>query len=368
MPQIFFRADGNEEIATGHIMRCLSIARACRRLGAKAYFIVSDQKSNKILAQRFLQPEEFPVYVLHSDYRDPQAELPLLLPALAALSQETAPSHNPAGRLCGEKSPLLFIDSYFVNKAYLATLKGSYPTAYLDDLIAFEYPVDIIINYDISNTPAYYHLASRLLLGPAYTPLRQQFQDFPYRVRPQVKNIFISTGGTDPYHVAGALIQAIFYTSSSHESLKGCHYHIVTSALNPHYEKLSQLSLSCSHIHIYSGLQDMAALMGECDLAISAGGTTLYELCAIGVPTISFVMSDNQLTCTASFSKLDIIPFAGDVRTSLKDTVSSFLHFMEEGIACLEMRQRISRRMRAFVDGKGSSRIADGLLTFLSSS
>ena len=54
MAKIYFRTDGNEEIATGHIMRCLSIARACAALHAEVCFLVSDEQSMTILAERLL--------------------------------------------------------------------------------------------------------------------------------------------------------------------------------------------------------------------------------------------------------------------------------------------------------------------------
>ena len=78
MAKIYFRTDGNEEIATGHIMRCLSIARACAALHAEVCFLVSDEQSMTILAERFTSPNEFEVQCLHSDYQTPEKALPIL--------------------------------------------------------------------------------------------------------------------------------------------------------------------------------------------------------------------------------------------------------------------------------------------------
>lgn len=339
-PVIYFRTDGNEEIATGHIMRCLSIARACVSLNAGVCFLVSDDTSMSVLQERFLIPDEFPVCCLHSDYQKPEEELPALQSVL-------------------KKAHYLFVDSYFVTERYLSALKKICPVAYLDDLLAFDYPADLIVNYDCKEKPTCYHKASHVLLGAAYTPLRPQFQALSYQVRPQVQNILISTGGTDSYHMAGKLLEEILAS----DSLRNLHYHIVTSRLNSHYEELGRLANSFPVIHIHENVQDMAALMCECDLAISAGGTTLYELCAVGVPAISFAIADNQLTAVTTFAAEGIIPYAGDVRTAPQNIINTVISFLQDNISSYERREKSSLQMRAFIDGNGSARIAEVLLS-----
>lgn len=339
-PVIYFRADGNEKIATGHIMRCLSIARACISLNADVCFLVSDDTSMSVLQERFLTPDEFPARCLHSDYKKPEEELPAIQAVL-------------------KDAHCLFVDSYFVTEAYLSALKKFCPVAYLDDLLAFDYPVDLIINYDITDKPICYRKAARTLLGAAYAPLRAQFQHLSYQVRPQVHDILLSTGGTDSYNVAGQLLEKVL----SSDTLKDFHYHIVTSRLNSHYGELEQLAHRFSTIHIHENVQNMAALMCTCDLALSAGGTTLYELCAAGVPAISFLVADNQLTAVKTFAAEAMIPYAGDVRTALQDVINSVTTFLQDNIASYEKREKSSQQMRAFVDGNGSARIAAALLS-----
>lgn len=339
MPTIYFRTDGNGEIATGHIMRCLSVARACAALHAKVCFLVSDETSLSILQERFAFPDEFPIQCLHCDYKEPEAELP----ALQAII----------------KSPCwLFVDSYFVTKAYLSRLRALCQVAYLDDMLAFDYPVDLIINYDVMTEPPCYHEAARKLLGASYTPLREQFQHVSYKVRPEVRHILISTGGTDAYNMAGKLLEQILPEASP----GNYQYHILTSRLNSHYRELGQLASVYPEVHIHENVQDMAALMCQCDLALSAGGTTLYELCAVGVPAISFTTADNQLTAAETFLTEAMIPYAGDVRTSLNHVIGTVTIFLKDMVHSYEKRQKSSRAMRAFIDGNGSARIAAALI------
>ena len=190
MTTIYFRTDGNSNIATGHLMRCLTIARACIQTGqskgqdVQISFLVSDHQSRSLLEDRFEAPREFSVYCLNSDYRRMETEVSELLSFITDRA--------------GQEKPWLFIDSYYASPNYFRRLSGSCKIAYLDDLRSFECPVDLLINYDTEQDCSHYAGASRKLLGPQYTPLRAQFQSPSYNIRPRTEHVLLSTGGTDP--------------------------------------------------------------------------------------------------------------------------------------------------------------------------
>jgi UDP-2,4-diacetamido-2,4,6-trideoxy-beta-L-altropyranose hydrolase len=382
-PSIYIRTDGNTEIATGHLMRCLAIGRACVKQGATVTFIVSDEESLALLQGRFVEQDEFNVHCLHSDYRKMTEELPGLIAYLEL--------HAPIETVHATKSPVapwLFIDSYFATPAYFAALRPHCQVAYLDDLKDFPCDVDLVINYDTDEDCPFYAAAKRKLLGVAYTPLREQFSKPPYEVRPIVRSILLSTGGTDPYDVAEQLLARIFdaeipagtaNTAAHRRTLLSCDYHILTSTANSHYHRLLALAKANPKIHIHKNVSDMAALMAACDLAVSAGGTTLCELCAVGVPTISYLMAENQRTAAETFASKGLIPFAGDIRGAqasalpaehMPDTlpdinmsaIENILKFLTRMSVDVSTREKSSHAMRAFLDGQGTERIAAALL------
>lgn len=364
MPDIWIRTDGNEEIATGHLMRCLSIARACTDQGKSICFLVADTQSESLLQERFTSPSEFHIQCLHSDYQDMEKELPDLRRIMQS-------SHTAAEHTFQTNVPWILVDSYYVTAPYLKALKEWGQVAYLDDLVSFPYPVDCIINYDMTENkkPDCYHMASRCLLGVAYTPLRMQFQNASYTVQKNVEHILISTGGTDPFHVAEKILNRLVIKSdakkqSEHPSdsdVTKYRYHIVTSRLSPCYDKLTDLCNKYQNIHIHENVQDMAGLMAQCDLAVSAGGTTLYELCAVGVPSISFAMADNQLSAVQTFASSGIIPYAGDIRVDIDRVLDVICRFLDKKETPYSRRLTLSNRMRSFVDGQGAVRIAETL-------
>lgn len=402
MTTVYFRVDANSDIATGHIMRCLSIARACVQAGrertqlVQISFLTSDSESRSLLEGRFEKLNEFPIHCLNSDYRHIETEVSDLL---AYITAEADSDISLTSDTACEK-PWLFVDSYFVSPNYFHMLSGHCKIAYLDDLRKFDCPVDLLINYDTELDCPCYARAAHKLLGIRYTPLRTQFQSPAYQVRPEAAHVFVSTGGTDPYGIAEYLLRTIYdckpclntqmvnntclseYPDMSR--LQSLHYHIVTSRANPRYVNLTDMAADNPHILIYENVTDMASLMASCDLAVSAGGTTLSELCAVGVPAISYLMADNQRTAVESFAVKGIIPFAGDIRPAQKhdfadqdfesvkigttkeipsvSVINNILQFMTNMSENMEMRQKSSHDMRALLDGCGARRIADALL------
>lgn len=363
MTTIYFRVDGNGDIATGHIMRCLTIARACMQAGSQRAqsveitFLVSDNESRSLLKNRFETPDEFNIHSLNSDFRHMEAEVSNLLSYIANTGM-----YHSVNAAC--EKPWLFVDSYFASPGYFRILSDYCKIAYLDDLRGFDCPVDLLINYDTQLDCPHYAGAVHKLLGMQYTPLRTQFQSPAYKVRPEAAHVFVSTGGTDPHAVAEQLLYAVYDCPNNHPDitrLQSLHYHIVTSRINLRYDNLTALATENPHIHIYENVSDMASLMASCDLAVSAGGTTLSELCAVGVPTISYLMADNQRTAVETFAAAGIIPCAGDIRST--SVISGILHFMTIMSGNVGMRQKSSHNMRAFLDGCGAGRIADALLS-----
>ena len=168
-PLIYLRADGNEHIASGHLMRCLTIARALRKKEALPVFLVSDTASIEML-HSMLTPEEkashaFPVVHMQTDYADLEQELPVLERILTA-----------------QHPDCLLVDSYYATAGYLETLRAHCPVAYLDDLQAFDAALDLVVNYDLSPDAAFYQKSKRVLTGGAYAPLREQFSQQQYHV------------------------------------------------------------------------------------------------------------------------------------------------------------------------------------------
>ena len=309
------RCDGNDKVASGHVTRTLTIAEALRRQGAEVRFFAADDSTLRMLRLRMDPASDYPVTVLGTDYRDLCGELPVLTRELTA---------------CGAE--VLLIDSYFADAAYAAGLKKSCPSlkmAWMDDTGDAPAGIGLIVNYVAPETARIGTAdGGTILKGPAYTPLREQFADARMPVREKVRTVFVSTGGSDLYGFAAALSVRV------EEVLPG---------------------VAC---RIPQGIREMAAYMAECDLAVSAGGTTVYELCAVGVPTVFYTMADNQLALAAGIGAS--AENAGDIRdpqdrAAALDRIGEWLLRMA---GSAEARRTASLRERQLTDGAGADRIA----------
>lgn len=357
---VIIRTDGNGQIASGHLVRCVSVASACVQRGMEVRFLVSDKESMDLLEAL----TELPVICLQTAlYNHLEQELPEVCELLSSAA---------CGTSVPEKSVIFLLDSYYVTEDYLSTISSINPTVktvYLDDLQLFDYPVDLLVNYDVipdtrlSAYQAAYQRSDQLLLGALYTPLREQFQNREIVVREAACDVLITTGGSDPYHFCLELAKWLCTFSSDYS---GITFHIVIGKLNTDREALSALSEKNDFLMLHENVSDMASLMEQCDLAVSASGTTLYELCALGVPTISFTMADNQLTAAKAFEEADAIPCAGDLRTDYETVIENVMDFLKSLLVAsdvsLAKRKSAHENMHRLVDGNGALRIADAIM------
>ena len=310
---VVIRADANSKIGMGHVMRCLSVADALLKRGEEVLFVTADDTPVPLLTKKGV-----PYRVLHTDYADMEAELPELWEVLRELPQG---AESPDAALA-QKNTSILVDSYYVTEKYLAALKKRITTIYMDDIYAFSYPVDMLINYNIYGEEMGYEkdaafADTKLLLGTEYVPLREEFsagagyaqsrkelsaetenvtpaEDRLHQTAEQGRTadggILITTGGSDSFNLAGQLLME----AMKYDALKEKEYHVVSGSLNPHIGELQALAQKHENIHIHCNVTNMAELMAESEVALSAGGSTLYELCAVGVPVIAFSFAENQ--------------------------------------------------------------------------
>lgn len=327
---LFIRTDMNEVIATGHVMRCLAIADAARACGEETTFIVADEQ-----AVALLEEKRYPCIVLHTQWDNMEEELPVL--------------ENVITR---QKAGTLLIDSYQVTRKYLRRLSELVRTVYLDDLNKFVYPVTALICYASYWKKFQYeniYKDTRLFLGTEYAPLRREFYGCEKKcINATIETVLLLSGGTDPYHVLRNLLRTI-------DIEKYRRIEVVCGSYYSEYEELAAEHEACANIHMHKAVNNLKHYMQEADVVITAGGTTLYELCACGTPAISYAMADNQLDNVEQFRKDGIIAYAGDARNeNVVEKVREYLGLYED----INLRRECSQKMQMLVDGKGAERIA----------
>lgn len=337
------RADANETIGTGHIMRCLTIADVLRRQGKELIFIVADNRSRSIIENK-----GFKAICLNSQWDD--------------LGQETEKLTNLLQVNNAEK---LLVDSYYVTFDYLNWLRENVFTAYIDDMCSVAYPVDLVINYNIYANKEKYRqlyqnseLKPKFALGCGYAPLRKEFSDIHKEINPYITRILVTSGGTDNFNVTGHLVERFL----QEKFFGNIEFYFVLGRFNKNIDILKSKYGKYKNIHLLINIPDMAKYMKLCDIAITAGGTTTYELFASGIPSIMYTLADNQLNIARTVSAMGVIPWAGDVRENMILCINNILKWIDIYSSDYRKRKDISSKMQSYIDGKGAERIAHQLL------
>ena len=102
--------------------------------------------------------------------------------------------------------------------------------------------------------------------------------------------------------------------------------------------------------------------MRRCDLAVSAGGTTLAELYACGIPVICFSIADNQLKGTMAYASEGLMLYAGNVVNERKTVIRNVIQDMKILVSNYGTRRAMAEKANKVIDGKGAERIAEQII------
>lgn len=364
------RADANEVIASGHIMRCMAIAAQLVKMGIGVKFYISDE-----YPVRLLQSRGFEYHVLGNDWKNKCDEA------------------DELGRLLSkDEITLLLVDSYEADSGYFAKLHRYVKLAYMDDLCRFACDADILINYAVQDCDRIYKdfkwvQMPKLLTGLSYTPLREEFADINSKVcrdntsaadsafsAGEVKgtdrqenyvaqNIMITTGGSDKFGLTAQISQNILAAYENDDIKNGIKLHILEGAFFNDDIKSRLLALEKEYpqnIVIHRNQQHMENVLKGCQLAVSAAGTTLLEICACRVCCVCFAISDNQKPLLKYLKEQDAV-YAVTNERDMKDLAGKAAQTVHMLIEAYNERNKAADRAGSIVDGHGAKRIAQAI-------
>ena len=349
------RVDGSKNIGMGHIMRCISLA-SFKDAGSNVFFISKYQQG--IFA---IEENGFNVKKLsHDEQKEQESKEEFYYGNSLELEKESEEIICLI-EIC--KLDVLIIDSYNVTEKYFLKIKPYVKIlAYIDDVNAFSYPVDVIINGNI--TGKYldykpYFKNQKFLLGTSYNLIRDEFKNIPKRfVSKEVKKIMITTGGSDPFRTTQLLIDII----RSDSSLDNIEIHGIMGAGFQNKEELKEQQKKHKNVILHENIKKISEIMLDCDIALSSCGSTLYELCACGTPVLGFVLADNQEFVAKKMDEFGYIKFLGWYHQLKKENVN---YTIKEIIHGFKTREEIVKRQQGLVDGNGTKRVVNAIREML---
>jgi RimJ/RimL family protein N-acetyltransferase len=190
------------------------------------------------------------------------------------------------------------------------------------------------------------------LQGPKFAPLRPEFAEQRAALRQRdgkVRRILVCFGGTDPSNQTTKALQAI--TSLKCE---GIATDVVVGASNPHKEMVRAFCSTHPGIAFHCQTTRMAELMAAADLAIGAGGTSIWERCAVALPSIVVTVAENQVPSTRIMAEHGCLLSLGNQDEVSAEAIAHVILGLVETPCWLSV---MSARSAELVDGRGAERV-----------
>jgi len=335
---LVFRTDASITMGTGHAMRCLALAQAWQDSGGRAVFAMAE--STPAVRKR-LASENCEVLTISSTAGD--AEDARQTAALAHI--------EPAG--------WVVVDGYQFTFAYQNVLKAvGCRILFLDDYgHATHYSADLVLNQNVCASEALYASKepyTRLLLGPRYSLLRREFsawRGWKRKVAPVCHRLLLMMGGSDAENLTGRVISAL-------EGFRDLEVAVVVGGSNPHFAELAdQVERSGQKITLQQDVANMPELMASADVAFSAAGSTTWELCLMGLPSMLVDVAANQTEVAKELDRSGYAVHVGDGSVS----ASAITEQLERVLGSWELRRLLAERCGSLVDGYGTGRVLSEL-------
>lgn len=340
VPGLIIRADADTQIGSGHLMRCLALAQAWQDRGGQVTFITACD-SEELWTR--LKREGFGLVPVDRPHPDPS-------------DWETT-----SKVLKEQPSAWVVLDGYHFDPSYHLKIKDAgHPLLVIDDTAHLDrYHADIILNQNLHAQQLTYPCEphTQLLLGTKYVLLRREFlawQDWQREIPQVARKVLVTMGGGDPDNVTLKVIQAL-----DELDVDGLEAAVVVGPSNPHLRGLETAARASRHsVRLVRNAVNMPELMAWADLAVSAAGSTCWELVFMGVPTLLVWVAANQRRVADSLAGAGAAIGLGPATELVMDELArKLMRFVGDP----RERALVVRRGHALVDGGGATRAANAL-------
>lgn len=355
-----FRVDASLEIGTGHVMRCLTLADALRAKGVRCHFVGRKVKGHQFeqIARRghIVVPLDDCAEV--SDHRSTASDQAWLG---VDLNTEIAQSRMALGQGVFD---WIVVDHYALESRWESALRPACKKIFvIDDLANRPHECDLLLDQNLGRAAAdYYKLiddGTPTLIGPKYALLRPEFaalreKSLDRRAKePQLRQIMITLGGIDQGNCTERVLEELARSSlAATVKIK-----VVMGAQAPWLQRIRAASRRMSFpTEVLVGVDNMAQLMAESDLAIGAAGSTSWERCCLGLPTIQLVLAQNQIEAALALSNARAVIAVSDV---------SMVSEQIQKLTLMKLSS-LSARSANICNGEGAQLVSDALLDQLS--
>ncbi|MCK1640773.1 UDP-2,4-diacetamido-2,4,6-trideoxy-beta-L-altropyranose hydrolase [Bradyrhizobium sp. 157] len=359
--RVVVRVDASIEMGMGHLVRCLSLARALADNGASVCFLLRGHAAG---LARLIEDGGHSVRLLADPDRRPDAPaadgtahahwLPTSWQRDAEQTLEAIDRIGPID--------WLIVDHYALDARWeRIQRKGAPRILAIDDLADRDHDCDILLDQNlVLNMERRYRgrlpQTCRSLLGPSFALLRPEFAEQRKALMERsgrVGRILVCYGGSDPGNETAKALSAI-----KSLSLPWLAVDAAIGLSNPHTESISAVCREMPLSELHHGADNMAELMARADLAIGAGGVMSWERCCLGLPTIAVHIADNQIGALTALASSGAVAYLGSAFSVAADQMAETIRSMLDDPARV---RAMGEAARALVDGLGTSRVLEAM-------
>lgn len=332
---IAFRVDGGGAIGVGHLMRCLTLARALRERGAAPFFLCRPRTLRML---RRYWPD-VPFGTLPSG-------LPPALDALLCRAWLAWRKRRPEW---------LVVDHYGLGREWESRMRPHVRRLMAIDDLGRAHECDLLLDANLPSEDRDYTgkvpPSCRLLLGPGYALLRPGFNVATRHRAGGRPRIFLCFGGADPLDMTRRAAMALAGLDAEIDVVAGIAY--------GGKDWLERFCASRNGWRCFIDHPHPEQLMAEADLAVGAGGTMSWERCAMGLPSVVVSIAGNQRSVCRTLAGKGAIHYLGHY-----DEVSDARIREAAGalLADVAARAAMAAAARALVDPRGAERVAESMM------
>ena len=342
MTEVLFRVDASPVMGVGHVMRCRALAESLVERDVEVMFLTAS-----------------PADIVRALLANMGIKLQTLPDTVAAGSPEDAAYVAAFG--CEHGIGAIVLDGYHFTTDYMTRVAQEKPLAVLDDMARLPaLPCDLIIN----SAPHAFALPYRqlapkaeLALGPSFSLIRKDIRDQITRVQDlpsQRSSVLVTFGGSDPLALTEPVVRALLPALPASTQID-----VLIGPAVPEARVLMTRLRGLEReerLHLHHAPSPVAPILARAGLAVTAGGGTVGELVALGVPTVTAVVVDNQEGAARAAENATIV----DMRQP--DGVMRLVQTAKKLWADAPARDAAAREGRAVIDGQGALRVADKVL------
>jgi UDP-2,4-diacetamido-2,4,6-trideoxy-beta-L-altropyranose hydrolase len=289
--KVAFRADASHHIGAGHVMRCLSLAQGLKILGVESIFICKYLPGNLI---SYIEDRKFNVLKLPKPHAPDSSEKQLAVHWVQDAEQTCE-------LIKGKSIDWLVVDHYEIDAVWENTLQPYIKKLMvIDDLANREHACDLLLDQNLNRLSAHYNLlvepSTKKLMGCEFALLRPEFAELRpkaliERKEARIKRILVTMGGMDENNITEDVLTALNRSTLPADF----QINVVLGANSSWIAQIMEMAQGMKvTTNVLVDVKDMAGLMLESDLAIGGAGSTSWERCCLGLPSLVMILAENQ--------------------------------------------------------------------------